>query len=174
MEARIRTAVARDLPVLTALAQRTYAEAYGQDMTQVALEWHLNTHLSPQRMNQMLRRDTFLVAETDQMIGFVQFGEAGRADLTGTDTSGAEVRRLYVAAHAQNRGTGTLLLQAALDHPRIEAFAGVYVGVWHTNLGARRLYARFGFVQVGEKPYLDAEGASPGADLLLRRSRMRV
>lgn len=174
MHMQIRPVNAQELPELTALARSTYVAAYGRDMTEAALRWHLDTFLSPGRMEEMVQLDVFLLAEAGQtLIGFVQFGDARSHNLPGSDGNGAEIRRLYVLEGFQNRGIGGRLLTAALEHPRTAACSSVDVGVWHSNLGAQRFYARSGFVEVGEKPYLTPEGEVAGVDLILRRTQAR-
>ena len=164
---QIRPATAGELDALTALARQTYAAAYGQDMYPDALEWHLDTSLSRSRIAEMMRQDVFLVVESGaQLAGFVQFGAAQQAQ---SELADIEIRRLYLLPDFQNQGTGAQLMEAALAHPQLRAARRVLVGVWHTNVAAQRFYARFGFMQVGEKPYITERGVPSGADLLLVR-----
>ncbi len=167
MNVQIRLLNSREISELTALARSTYQAAYRQDMTPADLDWHLNTYLSSERVQELVQRDVVLVAVIGaQLTGFVQFGAA---DQTNSRLAGVEIRRLYVLPDLQNQGIGSRLLGAALMHPLVRASRQVVLGVWHTNVAAQRFYVRFGFVQVGERPYITAEGSVSGADLLLVR-----
>jgi diamine N-acetyltransferase len=78
-----------------------------------------------------------------------------------------EIRRLYVRAAAQGRGIGQQLLAVALAWLDAQAMRPVHVGVWSGNLGAQRLYARYGFVRVGE--YEFPVGRHRDREFILRR-----
>jgi diamine N-acetyltransferase len=168
----LRTAQSQHAPELMVLARRTYTAAYRQDMTQAALDWHLEPHLSLRQVEEMVEQDVVLLAETAQGVaGFVQFGVWSQDDRATAPDDHAEVRRLYVLAQFQNRGIGAQLLTAALKHPFLAGRSGVCVGVWHSNLAAQRFYARSGVVPVGLTPYLTESGDVAGHDLILRRER---
>jgi RimJ/RimL family protein N-acetyltransferase len=49
-----------------------------------------------------------------------------------------------------------------------EGLAPLYVGVWSGNVGAQRLYGRFGFAKVGEYEY--PVGRQRDREFILRRS----
>jgi len=55
---------------------------------------------------------------------------------------------ICVAPHARGKGVGTLLLQAVCDEARARSYSGVRLDVIATNIRARALYERFGFVAV--------------------------
>lgn len=177
MAISIREANPNDAALLSTLAKQTYADAFGHSMCAADLAAHVDHELSAARMSKMLREDTFLVAcaGTDR-IGFVQFG---KVDLDETfitqpvkiEPSDGQVRRLYVQATFQNRGVGTRLMDAALNHSRLRNSRTVYIDVWEENGGAQRLYERCGFVKVGEKPFYVASGEKTGTDYILARSK---
>lgn len=163
----LRPALDGDAPALCALAQETYADAFGASMSASDLNAQLTENLSRARVEKFLRVDVVLVAEMNgQMIGYVQFGDY-------PDVSGAqELRRLYVRATFQNQGIGTQLLRAALEHPQLKNAPRIYLDVWERNLGARRLYERFGFHVVGAQKFQVASGAATDADLIMLRQTL--
>jgi len=57
---------------------------------------------------------------------------------------------LYLRASVQRDGLGTRLLVMALEWLAAQGHSPLYVGVWSGNLGAQRLYARYGFEKIGE------------------------
>jgi ribosomal protein S18 acetylase RimI-like enzyme len=65
---------------------------------------------------------------------------------------------MYVAPSLQQRGVGSALLRAAIDHARTRV-AVVQLTVLHANIAAKALYSRFGFVSYGiEKRALRHQG----------------
>jgi GNAT superfamily N-acetyltransferase len=59
------------------------------------------------------------------------------------------IQHLEVAAPLRNRGVGTALLLAAQAHAAELGYARVCLGSGVTNVGARRLYERLGYVEWG-------------------------
>ncbi len=88
------------------------------------------------------RPGTILVAEADgTLIGDVSIRmERGVADIA-----------MMVAAGWRRRGVGSGLLDAALQWARNAGAHKVALAVWPHNLDARRLYARYGFVEEGRR-----------------------
>lgn len=79
-----------------------------------------------------------------------------------------ELKRLYVTPEGQGRGVGTHLLRAAIGWAVERRAPEIYLGVYCENLGAQRLYARHGFVKVGE--YEFAVGRARDREFILRRA----
>ena len=172
----IREATPGDAAALGALARTSYAEAFGATMHPDDLAAHLEHELSSEKFWEMLHEDMFLLAETgEEIVGFLQ---SGQADLDAAWlTEPVELRpgdgyleRLYVRAAYQNRGVGSALLKAALEHPKLCDCRTVFLDVWAENAGAVRFYARHGFVKGGELPFYAAStGEKIGVDDLMAR-----
>ena len=177
MNLSIREATPDDADSLSALARQTYAAAFGHSLRASDLTAHLDSELSAEQIGKMLREDIFLIAcAKADFIGFVQFGKVDLDERLITQPmkirpSDGQVRRLYVQAAYQNRVVGTQLLDAALNHCRLRISMTVYIDVWKDNNGAQRLYERYGFVKVGEKPFYVASGEKTGVDYILSRSK---
>jgi len=58
---------------------------------------------------------------------------------------------IFVTAQARGRGVGTALLQAIAQEARSRGYAKLRLDVIDTNLRARALYERFGFVAVDQQ-----------------------
>ena len=158
-----------DVTALSALARRTYAEAFGHSFSPSDLAAHLESNLAESCFRQVLEEDVFLLAETEgRLIAFVQFGPL-RIAVPAPSPQDQELRRIYVEADFQNKGIGRRLLGAALDHPRLKAAANVYLDVWARNLGARRLYERYGFAVIGAHGLATASGTAEDQDLIMVR-----
>jgi len=96
----------------------------------------------------------------------VQFGAAKPS---AADENDQELRRLYVHPEFQNRGYGTLLMEAALRHPRMSGARSIYLDVWEHNLGAQRFYRRYGFKVIGTRAFEVESGAATSLDLIMAR-----
>ena len=169
MEILIRPALAADVPALTYLAVTTYIAAFGHSFSPEDLAAHLTHNLAPANIARFTSEDVVLVAEAaDRLVGFVQFGTAGREYAPENDRD-QELRRLYVLNEYQNQGAGTLLMQAALTHPLMQAAPAIYLDVWEHNQGARRFYERHGFEVIGTRQFEVESGAETSLDLIMVR-----
>lgn len=151
---------------LSCLAQRTYADAFGDSMPADELAAHLNDNLSEAAFGQMLLISRVLVAEEGgKMIGFVQIGTANYPEV-GTGPEDGAVHRMYVSREFQNLGLGRELIERGLQ----ELSNGrVFLDVWEKNLGAIRFYERVGFRVVGERRFVFPSGALGDLDLIMMR-----
>ena len=66
-------------------------------------------------------------------------------------TQECEIENLVVAADARRRGLGSKLLQSVIDAARHEGVIAFFLEVRETNLAARALYNRAGFVENGRR-----------------------
>ncbi len=71
----------------------------------------------------------------------------------------AEVLTLAVAEPSRRRGVGAALLGAAMAEAAARGAAAVFLEVSTRNEGARLLYARSGFTEVGRRARYYADGA---------------
>jgi ribosomal protein S18 acetylase RimI-like enzyme len=163
----IRPAHEGDITALSALAIKTYCDAFGHTFTESDLAAHLQAHLSPESFAWMLADDEILLAEVDgTLAGYVQFGDA-KGSPEGEKE--AELRRLYVDAPYQSRGVGSALMESALHHPRLSEAATIYLEVWEHNPGARRLYRRYGFEVIGTRKFEVQSGVETDLELVMAR-----
>lgn len=106
------------------------------------------------------------VAETDAaLVGYALAGPCHLPHPQVTDGCG-ELWRLYVRAEMQGAGLGVRLLEQTLgwlERPGRR----LWIGVWSENLGAQRLYARYGFSKVGD--YAFSVGETRDHELILAR-----
>ncbi|RJS93844.1 ribosomal-protein-alanine N-acetyltransferase [Salinisphaera sp. Q1T1-3] len=79
----------------------------------------------------------------------------------------AHLLNLCLAESARGRGLGTRLLDSLVAQARREAAAVVMLEVRPSNTAARRLYARYGFIEQGRRPgYYPGETVREDALLL--------
>jgi ribosomal-protein-alanine N-acetyltransferase len=78
----------------------------------------------------------------------------------------AEILKLSVAENARQKGKGYLLLDYALDYCGTKGVKNCFLELRASNIPARRLYEKRGFLQVGSrKSYYD----QPREDAILMR-----
>ena len=165
----IRRALPDDVPELEALAHHVFKHAYSHTMDPGDLAAHVGRFLSAAAFAAALESCVILVAEQDgRMMGFTQFGPT-REETAGPDDR--ELIRLYVHPDYQNRGIGSGLLTAALEHPVLASAPRVFLEVWEKNYGAMRLYCRYGFELFGARKFEVASGAEMDLDLVMVRRR---
>lgn len=146
---RIRAAEAHDVPALSALARRTWSDAFGDGVSAEVEASELEEGRSGAYFANALTEKTILVAdENGVLLGYVQFGEVTIPEVE-VQTGDQSVHRLYVDSALQGRGLGRALLEAALQHPRLAKASRVFLDVWGENERAVRLYESFGFQRVG-------------------------
>jgi ribosomal protein S18 acetylase RimI-like enzyme len=163
----IRQAQKSDIAALSELAILTYAAAFGHTFSDADFTAHVQKHLSPSHFSRMIAVDVVLVAEVGhRLIGYVQFGAT---NLSAASGKAQELRRLYVHPEFQNAGYGTLLMDAALHHPRLCGAACIYLDVWEHNYGAQRFYRRYGFAVIGTRSFAVESGAATSLDLVMVR-----
>lgn len=132
---RIRPATSADLPALMAL-EHSAATAAHWSFEQYRAALSESSHAA-------------LVVEKDsQTLGFLI------ARSIGTEW---ELENIVVAAQAQRRGLGTQLLDEFLDRALDRRAESVFLEVRDSNLPARHLYEKRGFVECGRRQhyYLD-------------------
>ena len=78
-----------------------------------------------------------------------------------------EIQRLYILQGHQGGGSGTLLLETALEWLERDGPRTLWIGVWSENYGAQRFYARHGFEIVGEYSFMVGDHAD--RELITRR-----
>jgi len=151
--AEIRRLEADEVDALASLARDTFVETFGHLYKGEDLAAFLETAHAPATYDALLRDGRVAIwLATKSGIGPVGYGVAGPCKLPVPDleTTAGEIRQLYFRASAQREGIGSRLLTTMLDWLTARGHAPLYVGVWSGNLGAQRLYGRFGFEKIGE------------------------
>jgi ribosomal protein S18 acetylase RimI-like enzyme len=164
----IREAQRSDVPALSKLARRTYAETFGDGLTLDELSSVLETTRSEKYFSSVIGADTILVAvEGERLVGYVQISgvrySVEGAAITERDQA---IHAMYVASGHQGRGVGRSLMDAAFKHPRIVGAENVYIDVYEKNARALRFYRGYGFREAGTIDVV-IDGKKVGCDLVL-------
>jgi diamine N-acetyltransferase len=145
----IRPARVADVSALSALAKRTWSEAFGEGVSPDDEAAEVKETRSEAYFARALRAKTILVAEEDgSLLGYVQFGDVEIPEVRARPGDQA-LQRVYVERVFQGRGLGQRLMAAALQHPRLAGAKRIFLQVWDKNERAVRLYESFGFQCVG-------------------------
>jgi diamine N-acetyltransferase len=145
----IRPAGEGDIPALSAIAERTWADAFGDGLPAADVAAELKEGRSHAFFSEALRTTTILVAECGGVLaGYVQAGDVEIAGF-GVRPGDSALRRLYVDTPLQGGGIGRRLLDAALAHEPLASAGRVVLQVWEENDRAVRLYEAAGFRRVG-------------------------
>ena len=157
-EVAIRPAEAADVPSLSALAKRTWADAFGFSVSPAEQAAELEAKRSVDYFRVALDTDTILVGQLgDGLVGYVQFGDVDIPEVE-TEPGDQELRRVYVETELQRHGIGRQLMNAALAHPRLQDAARVFLQVWEKNENAVGLYESLGFHKVGTTRFTIGRG----------------
>jgi len=163
MDVNIRQATDADIKELSALATKTWLDAFGDQFSEEERKRRCEKNRSETYFEAALKRDIILVAEEDKaLIGYVEFGPPNLSIFEILDGD-QELTRLYVLGDRQRQGIGTALLNAALAHPQMQRATNIYIDVLEKNEGAIRLYQRYGFVDTGYKN-------AGGDNIMIRRA----
>jgi GNAT superfamily N-acetyltransferase len=149
----IRRALPGDAEGIANLARDTFVETFGYLYRREDLAAFLESSQTVSAYAPLLRdpRVGIWVAEHSgqDLVGFLTAGPC-KLPAPQRETTAGEIRQLYLRASVQRDGLGTRLLVTGLDWLVARGHSPLYVGVWSGNLGAQRLYARYGFEKVGE------------------------
>jgi diamine N-acetyltransferase len=109
----------------------------------------------------------FQVAEADgQIVGFVKLGPP---ELPVQRTGPAiELRQLYILHEWRGQGAAQALMDWALAEAKARGGRELYLTVYTENWRARRVYEKYGFVEVG--PYKFMVGEQADEDIIMRAS----
>jgi GNAT superfamily N-acetyltransferase len=152
---QVRRATTADAAVVSAIAERTFVQAFGHLYPAQDLQHFLAESYSVERQRIILETPGYaiwLLEHEGQAVGHAAAGPCGlpHPDVRPGD---GELKRLYVLAEHQGAGWGGRLFQAALDWLLADGPRPLWIGVWSQNHGAQRFYARHGFTQVGEHTF---------------------
>lgn len=159
-----------DADRLSKLGVETFVQAFGHLYSRKDLDAFLAAHHSPDAYKKVLD-DAGLrtwLAETEDGVG-VGYVIAGPCDLPAPDMpeNAGELKRIYILQDYQGGGLGRRMLDTAFTWLE-KKFEHMYIGVYSENVGAQRLYARYGFEKVGEYDFM--VGANADLEFIMMRN----
>jgi ribosomal-protein-alanine acetyltransferase len=128
---RIRRATLADIPAMMALEKHAATAAH----------WSLQQY------------ETAFSAEAPSRVVLILEEEAGVQAFIAGRALGEEweIENIAVAGPSRRRGLGTRLLGEFVDLARSQGAEAVFLEVRESNLAARRLYEKWGFVESGRR-----------------------
>ena len=127
---KLEPAAPGDLPAIAAIERRAFADPW-----------------SAESFAEMIGRESVWFAVARESAGAPVLGYV--VAIFAADEG--EIGNLAVDDAARGRGIGAMLVQRVLDEATQRAVATVYLEVRESNAGARRLYDRCGFGEVGRR-----------------------
>ena len=150
----IRVATMADAAALARLGAATFVETFGPMYQAADLAAFLAGSRSEAVYAKLLndpqvRMNLAFLNGNPEPVGYFVAGPC-KLPVDKLEPTAGEVRELYVLAEYQKHKMGTKLMVGALEWLESQRRAPLYVGVYSENVGAQRLYSRFGFSKVGE------------------------
>jgi diamine N-acetyltransferase len=165
----IRAAMRSDAEALSALASRTFSDAFGNDNTPEDLASFLANTYSPDIQRRELSDLSlqYLVAERDGgLVAYALLREKGSPYVA--DATALEVQRFYVEQSAHGSGVAQSLMAECVAAARLRGAGSLWLGVWERNARALRFYSTQGFHEVGTQIF--TVGSDPQRDVVMLRS----
>lgn len=169
MELTFHTCTQDDLGALQALSRRTFEDTFAALNTPENLKSYLDEAFGTERLRSELTDpdSVFYFLYADGILsGYLKLNEAPAQTDLHDDTS-LELERIYVAAAAQGKGFGRILMDRAIDEARARGKAFLWLGVWEKNERALRFYRKSGFYKAGEHSFF--VGPEEQTDHIMRR-----
>ena len=170
-EVRVHVANVADAAALARLGAATFVETFGPLYQAPDLAAFLAGSRSAAVYTKLLHDPQVRVALAflngkPEPVGYSVAGPC-KLPVANLEPLAGEVRELYILAEYQKHKLGTQLLVGALEWLESQRRAPLYVGVYSENVGAQRLYGRFGFNKVGEYDF--PVGEHIDREFILRR-----
>lgn len=165
----VRPAQSDDVPALSALAKRTWSDAFGASVSESTAATELDQGRSEDYFAGALEESVILVAEANgELLGYAEVGDV-RIPEVDAQPGDMSLHRLYVETARHGQGVGRQLMTAALRHRNLARARRVFLQVWSDNTRAIRLYEDFGFRTVGTTRF--TIGSEVMEDLIMRLDR---
>lgn len=166
MTVTYREATITDATTLAHLGARTFTETFGHLYSAANLAVFLDNH-APERWAATLGGTAGVrLAEADgTAVGYARIDRLALPVDPG-DREAAHLYQLYVLGEWHGLGVADTLLDWVIAAARDRGAADLWLSVFTDNLRARRLYARYGFVEV--MPYIFMVGDHADEDIICR------
>ena len=166
MSVVIRRATAADAAPLAELAAKIFFDTFADSTPPDDMTAFLASAYGEERQRREIEDPSIvtLVAEEEGLIGYAQV-QRGEAPSCVTGPSPVEVMRFYVEKTHHGRGVAHRLMAEVERVARQWQARTLWLGVWERNDRAMAFYAKYGFRQVGSKPF--AVGTDVQTDLIL-------
>lgn len=148
----IRRITLADVPVLAAMARKTFYDTFTGTCTEADMNGFLEVYFNEAQVAKELGDpdDFFFFAEVDGVpAGYMRFKEDYSAFPLMQQWKTMELKRIYVLESFHGQGIAQSLMQFLFDHCKKEKYQAIYLGVWEHNIRAQKFYAKYGFENSG-------------------------
>lgn len=160
----LRCATTADLAALSGLARTAFVAKFGSLYSTANLNTFLAQALSEAAFAADLanpQRVIKLALRGDTIAGFAKLGLSCGFPDHARGQRVMELKQLYTAAGATGSGTGTALMDWAMDQFTTRGADEVQLSVYAENFGAHRFYARYGFAKVADITFVVGDHVDP-------------
>jgi diamine N-acetyltransferase len=155
MKITIRHAVSEDAEMLTALAARTFYDAFAPLNKPENIKVYMADAFTLSRTKEDLvdpRVKVLIVEVEGEPAGYAKL-RAGEAPECVTGPNPIALTRIYVEQKWLGSGAGGALMQACIDEARQAQHQTIYLGCWEKNHRAMAFYLKWGFEIVGSHTF---------------------
>ena len=152
----VREADGRDVAALSLVGAATFLDTFAGLLDGEAIVEHCRLRQSEDYYRTALSSGCkAFVAEVSPGSAPVGFALIGPPDLPVAMDGDLELKRIYILGRFQGSGTGSALMDAALD--AASACSRLLLGVYSGNSAARAFYERKGFAPIGKRDFYVGE-----------------
>jgi diamine N-acetyltransferase len=166
---RIRRAEEDDAPALSALAEKTFRDAFADSNTTANMQLHCSANYGQALQLAEIRDsslETWVVDSDSRLAAYVQL----RLEATSPMISGerpVEIERFYVDALHHGAGLAHQLMAHVVARAEAAGSTVLWLGVWERNARAQAFYRKWRFDVAAEHIFM--VGKDPQRDLVMRR-----
>lgn len=164
----IRRALAQDVASLVDVGRQSFTDAFGAAYDPKDLAAFLDENYSEAVFTDAIAAPHYAVwiaLDGERLVGFGMFGP-NDLPIDEACSKPGSVKRLYLLADVQGCGLGSQILELGLSWLKANGYAPIFLSAAAQNIGAQRLYARYGFVKVKDFDFM--VGAHADAEFLMR------
>lgn len=165
----IRKVTLADLDVLLAISKQTFFDAFEAQNNPEDFKIYTDAAFTADKLKSELLNPNsvfYFAVYQDDIAGYIKLN-FGDAQTEFKDANALEVERIYVTAAYQGKQIGKLLLDHAVDVAHREKLKHIWLGVWESNINARRFYERHGFTTFSHHYFM--LGNDRQTDILMKK-----
>lgn len=153
---RIRIADRKDVPILSAAGRQAFVDAYSGWASVDDIERHVEHYFGEASISSEIELTSvrYLLASDGQSCAGLVKLRAGDVPEQVSAATAVEVQQLYVSTGYQRHGIGRRLMDRAVATAKGWGSAGIWLSVWTEADWATSFYFKYGFVSVGEIPFM--------------------
>lgn len=156
IDLRIDRATADDAPLLAALAERTFREAFGAENRVLDMDLYCAVAFSAAIQAAEIadpKIDTLIARIEGDAVAYAQLRTAP-VPACVDDRRAIELARFYVSREQHGRGIAQHLFAQVRAAAVARGADTIWLGVWEHNRRAQAFYRKVGFVDVGVQEFL--------------------